>query len=139
MSSAGDDAGRAADAVARPEVEVPDELHRRLARPGPDGTMVEVLAARRGVSMRPGPTAAAGGVGDLNPVGIVVGFVVDLLASVIVEGVLQAAADGRPWKVKAYRMRKFPVQRLHSEVLPRGVEPEARMRELLDELAPPLA
>ncbi len=67
------------------------------------------------------------------------GFVIGPAASVIIEGVLQAAADGRPWKVKAYRMRKFPVQRLHSEVLPRGVEPEARTRELLDELAPPLA
>jgi hypothetical protein len=37
--------------------------------------------------------------------------------------------------VKVYRVRKFPVQRLHSEVLPRGVEPETRMRELLDEYA----
>jgi hypothetical protein len=37
--------------------------------------------------------------------------------------------------VKVYRMRKFPVQRLHPEVLQRGVEPETRMRELLDEYA----
>ena len=119
-----------------PEIEVPDEVHRMVARPGPDGTMVEVLAARRGVSMRPGTVAGAGGSGDLNPVGIVVGFVIDLVVSVVIEGVLQAAADGRPWKVKVYRMRKFPVQRLHAEVLPHGVEPEARMRALLDEYAP---
>jgi hypothetical protein len=38
--------------------------------------------------------------------------------------------------VKVYRVRKFPVQRLHSEVLPRGVEPGTRMHELLDEYVP---
>ena len=58
---AGDDAG--------PDIEVPDELHRRIARPGPDGKVIEVLAARRGVTMRPGPVGGAGGTGDLNPVG----------------------------------------------------------------------
>ncbi len=136
MSSAGDGAGQAGDG-AGPDIEVPDEVHRRIARPGPDGTMVEVLAARRGVMMRAGAVAGAGGTGDLNPVGIVVGFVVELVVAVVLEGVLQAAADGRPWKVKVYRMRKFPVQKLHAEVLPRGAEPEARMRELLDEYAPP--
>jgi hypothetical protein len=44
-----------------------------------------------------------------------------------------AAADDRPGKVRVDRMRRFPVQRLHADVLPRGVEPEFRMRELLDE------
>jgi hypothetical protein len=125
------------DDLAGPEIEVPDKLHRRVARPGPDGTMVEVLAARRGVSMRPGPVGGVGGSGDLNPVGIVIGVVIDLLVTVVTTAVVDGAAEGRPWKVKVYRMRRFPVQRLHSEVLPRGVEPEDRMRGLLDQFAPP--
>ncbi len=125
-----------ADDVTEPEIEVPDELHRRVARAGPDGRVIEVLAARRGVSMRPGPVGGAGGTGDLNPVGVVIGFVVDLVVSVVATAVVEVTADGRPWKVKVYRMRRFPVQRLHVEVLPRGVEPEARMRELLDRYAP---
>jgi hypothetical protein len=122
---------------AHPEIEVPDELHRRTARPGPDGTMVEVLAARRGVTVRPGATAVAGGSGDLNPLSIAIGFVIDLVVTVVTNAVIEVAAEGRPWKVKVYRMRKFPVQRLYSEVLPRGVEPDDRMRELLDQYAPP--
>ncbi len=121
----------------RPEVEVPDELHRRIARPGPDGRVIEVLAARRGVSMRPGPVGGAGGTGDLNPVGIVVGLIVDLVISVVATAVVDGAAAGRPWKVKAYRRHGPFNRRLHAEVLPRGVEPESRMRELLDEFAPP--
>ena len=135
MTAAASDVTGSADDDARLEIQMPDELHRRVARLGPDGTMVEVLAARRRVSMRPGAAAGAGGSGDLNPLGMLIGFVVDLVVAVVVEGVLQAAADGRPWKDKVYRMRKFPVQLLHSEVLPRGVVPEARMRELLDEFA----
>ena len=107
---------------AEVEVEVPDEQHRRIARPGPDGRTIEVLAAPRGVAMRPGAVSAAGGTGThLNP-----------LATVLVE----LAAEGRPWKVKVYRRRRFFIQRLHAEVLPRGVEPEARMLELLDVHAP---
>jgi hypothetical protein len=49
---------------------------------------------------------------------------------------VEAAATGRPWKVKAYRLGgPFP-RRIHPERLPEGVEPEERMVELLDELAP---
>ena len=136
MTSAADGVEEAADATAGSEIEVLDELHRRIARPGPDGKVIEVLAARRGVSMRPGPVGGAGGTGDLNPVGIVIGFLVDLVVSVVATAVVEGAAEGRPWKVKAYRKHGPFVRRLHREVLPSGVEPEGRMRELLDELAP---
>jgi hypothetical protein len=136
MTSAADGVESPAEDSTGPEIEVPDDVHRRIARPGPDGTMVEVLAARRGVMMRPGTVVGGGGSSDLNPLSMAVGFVVDLVVSVVIEAVLEVAADGRPWKVKVYRMRKFPVQRLHAEVLPRGVEPEVRMRELLDQYAP---
>ncbi|MFW5470510.1 hypothetical protein ACOCJ4_10725 [Knoellia sp. CPCC 206435] len=42
------------------------------------------------------------------------------------------ASDGRPWKVKVYRPRLVN-RRVHSEVLPRGQEPEARMHGLLEQ------
>ena len=136
MISASDGVEEAAGASAEPEVEVPDELHRRIARPGPDGKVIEVLAARRGVSMRPGPVGGAGGTGDLNPVGIVIGFLVDLVVSVVATAVVEGAAEGRPWKVKAYRKHGPFVRRLHREVLLSGVEPGARMRKRLDQYAP---
>ncbi len=137
MTRAADDVESPAEDSTGPEIEVPDELHRRVARPGPDGRVIEVLAARRGVSMRPGPVGGTGGTGDLNPVGIVIGFVVDLVVSVVATAVVEGAAEGRPWKAKAYRKHGPLVRRLHREVLLSGVEPEARMRELLDQYAPP--
>lgn len=119
------------------EVEVPDEQHRRIARPGPDGRTIEVLAARRGVTMRPGPVSAAGGTStDLNPLSMLMGLVIDLVVSILATVFAELAAEGRPWKVKVYRRRRFLIHRLHAEVLPRGVEPEARMLELLDVHAP---
>ncbi len=136
MTSAADGVEVPGEDDAGPEIEVPDELHRRVARPGPDGKVIEVLAARRGVTMRPGPVGGGGGTGDLNPVGIVIGFLVDLVVSIVATAVVEGAAEGRPWKVKAYRKHGPFVRRLHREVLPRGVEPEARMRELLDQYAP---
>lgn len=128
----------AEDVAAGPgEVEEPDEVRRRLARPGPDGREIEVLAARRGVTMRPGAVGGGtGGGGDLNPLGIVIGFVVELVLALVVTAVVEGAAEGRPWKVKVYRRHRMVSRRLHSEVLPRGVQPEARMHELLDEFAP---
>lgn len=119
------------------EVEVPDEQHRRVARPGPDGRTIEVLAARRGVTMRPGAVSAAGGTStDLNPLSMLMGLVIDVVVSIVATVFVELAAEGRPWKVKVYRRRRFLIQRLHAEVLPRGVEPEARMLELLDVHAP---
>lgn len=116
---------------------MPDEQHCRIARPGPDGRIIEVLAARRGVSMRPGLVSAAGGTStDLNPLSMLMGLVVDLVVSIVATVLVEGAAEGRPWKVKVYRRRRFLIHRLHSEVLPRGVEPEARMLELLDVHAP---
>jgi len=117
-------------------VEAPDALHRRVARPGPDGRVVEVLAARRGVAMRAGPLGGAGGGGDLNPVGIVLGFVVDLVVSMVATAVVEGAAQGRPWKVRTYRRYGPFVRRLHRELLPAGAEPGTRMLELLDHHAP---
>ena len=122
---------------AEVEVEVPDEQHRRIARPDPDGRTVEVLAAPRGVAMRPGAVSAAGGTGThLNPLSMLMGLVIDLVVSIVATVLVELAAEGRPWKVKVYRRRRFFIQRLHAEVLPRGVEPEARMLELLDVHAP---
>ena len=118
------------------EIEEPDELHRRIARPGADGKLIEVLSARRGVTMRRGPVGGGGGSGDLNPVGAVVGLLIDLVISLVATAVIEVAAEGRPWKVKVYRRHGPFNRRLHQEVLPRGVEPEARMRELLDQYAP---
>jgi len=117
-------------------VEAPDELHRRVARRAPDGRVVEVLAARRGVAMRAGPVGGAGGGGDLNPVGIVLGFVVDLVVSMVATAVVEGAAQGRPWKVRTYRRYGPFVRRLHRELLPAGAEPGTRMLELLDHHAP---
>ena len=48
---------------------------------------------------------------------------------------VQGAAEGRPWKVKAYRRHGPFARRLHREVLPAGVEPETRMLDLLDDVA----
>ncbi|MCE1180210.1 MAG: hypothetical protein LWW86_14455 [Micrococcales bacterium] len=65
---------------------------------------------------------------------ILAGLVVRAAAAIVVTALLETAAEGRPWKVKAYRRRGLFVVRLHSEVLPTGVEPEERMCEVLAEL-----
>lgn len=119
----------ASDGVGRPAeapVEVVDEVRRRLVGRGSDGRTVEVLAARRGTMMRPGGTVGAGSTDG------VVGTLVGLVVSVLLDAVVDVAADGRPWKVKAYRRRRLVIQRLHQEILPPGVQPEERMRQLLD-------
>ncbi len=134
-NSDGDDSqqsGRTAE--ERPVIEAPDELHRRLRWAGPDGRTIEVLAARRGVAMRPGSSAVAGGGGDLNPVGLIVDFVASLVLSVVLSAVIDGAAENRPWKIKAYRLHGPLARRIHSEVLPSGTEPEGRMHEVLAEL-----
>lgn len=121
------------------EIEGPDELHRRIARPGPDGRVVEVLAARRGVMMRPGHIIGGGGGvlhDSLNPLSILMSLLVQFVVRVVADMAIEGAARGRPWKVKAYRTDGWIIRRLSHEVLPAGVEPEARMQELLDELAP---
>ncbi len=120
------------------EIESPDDLHRRVAGPGRDGKTIEVLAARRGVTMRPGGGYAGGaGASDLNPVGIVVGFIIDLVLSIFIDAALDTAAEGRPWKIKAYRRHGPFVRRLHSEVLPHGEEPEERMLDVFHQFAGP--
>jgi len=55
-----------------------------------------------------------------------------MVATAVVEG----AAEGRPWKVRAYRRHGPFVRRLHREVLLAGDGPETRKLELLDDHAP---
>ncbi|WP_404385818.1 hypothetical protein LL946_06115 [Knoellia locipacati] len=111
--------------VPEPQVEIVDDVRRRLVGEARDGRRFEVLAARRGTTMRPGGSGGST-VGD-GIVGAVVGGIVGF----VLDAAVDVAADGRPWKVKAYRRRRFVIQRLHKEVLPRGVQPEERMREVL--------
>ena len=115
--------------------QVPDRLRRRLARVGPDGEAIEVLAARRGLMMRHDAGGSGAGGGD-SILGAIAYFVLELLVTLLLNTFLEAAATERPWKVKAYRLGgPFP-RRSHPERLPEGVEPEERMVELLDEDAP---
>lgn len=133
-----------AQAATMPEdgVEPPDALRRRMAGIGEDGRKYEVLAARRGVMMRDGVYGAGGAGGD-SIAGMLVGFVVELILTALVNAVLEGAAEDRPWKVKVYRYRGPLARRIHSEVLPRHVQdPEPRMGLLLDQhgpASPPLA
>ncbi len=76
--------------------------------------------------MRPGAGVGAGSTDGI--IGTIVGF----LASIVIDAAVDLAADGRPWKVKVYRPRLVN-RRVHSEVLPRGEDPEPRMRELLEQ------
>lgn len=113
----------------------PDPLRRRLTRKGPDGRTYEVLAARRGIMMRD-DAGGTGGAGGDTVAGAIAGFFLELLANLVFTAILHSAAEHRPWKVKVYRLRgPFP-RRIHSEVLPRGVEPDARLLELLERHAP---
>jgi hypothetical protein len=116
--------------------DAPDRLRRRIARQGPDGRMVEVLAARRGVTMRDDAAGAGGTGGGDSVLGIVLTFLMHLLTAVVLSILIDAAAEGRPWKVKAYRRHGPFARRIHSERLPAGVEPEERMAQLLDQFAP---
>jgi hypothetical protein len=86
--------------------------------------------------MRDGAGGAGGGGGDSIP-GVLIGFLAEVVVSLVLDAVLEGAAQGRPWKVKVYRLRgPFP-RRLHAEVLPPQVtDPLPRMRELLDAYAP---
>lgn len=112
-----------------------DPLRRRLTRKGPDGRTYEVLAARRGIMMRD-DAGGTGGAGGDTIAGAIAGFVLELLANLVFTAALHSAAEHRPWKVKVYRLRgPFP-RRIHSEVLPPGVEPDERMLELLERHAP---
>ena len=74
--------------------------------------------------MRQGAGVGAGSTDGI--IGTIVGFFV----AIVIEAAVDVAADGRPWKVKVYRPNLVN-RRVHSEVLPRGEEPEERMRELL--------
>ena len=121
MTGLGDDPATAAEA----EVEVVDEVRRRIVGRASDGRKVEVLAARRDTSMRPGAGVGAGSTDGI--IGTIVGF----LASIVIDAAVDLAADGRPWKVKVYRPRLVN-RRVHSEVLARGEDPEERMRQLLE-------
>ena len=113
----------------------PDPLRRRLTRKGPGGRTYEVLAARRGIMMRY-DAGGTGGAGGDTVAGAIVGFLLELLANLIFTAILRSTAEHRQWKVKVYRLRgPFP-RRIHSEVLPHGVEPEARMLEVLERHAP---
>ena len=68
--------------------------------------------------------------------GFVLAFLLQLVAAIVLSILIDTAAEGRPWKVKAYRQHgPFP-RRIHSERLPPGVEPEQRMTQLLDQFAP---
>jgi hypothetical protein len=112
-----------------------DPLRRRLTRKGADGRTYEVLAARRGIMMRYDAGGTGGGGGD-TIAGAILGFVLELLANLVFTAILRCTAEHRQWKVKVYRLRgPFP-RRIHSEVLPPGVEPEARTGELLERYAP---
>ena len=138
MASTGSDPDGPAAALAAPAGKaVPTgAVRRRVTRRGPDGRTYEVLAARRGVMMRDGAGGAGGGGGDSIP-GVLIGFLAEIVVSLVLDAVFDGAAQGRPWKVKVYRLSgPFP-RRLHAEVLPPEVtDPLPRMRELLDEYAP---
>jgi hypothetical protein len=114
-----------------PHIEVVDEVRRRLAAQGPDGRTIEVLAARRGTTMRGG-----GGTGSSVGDGIV-GAAIGALLSLVLDAIVDVAADGRPWKVRVYRRGRLLIRRLHKEVLPEGVAPEVRMTELVGEFTGP--
>ncbi|MEO7269099.1 MAG: hypothetical protein ABIW49_07825 [Knoellia sp.] len=113
------------------DIDVVYEVRRRLAAQGPDGREIEVLASRRGTTMRGG-----GGTGSSVGDGIV-GAVIGALLSLVLDAVVDVAADGRPWKVRVYRRGRLLIRRLHKEVLPAGVAPEVRMRELVGEFTGP--
>lgn len=118
-------------------VRSPDAVHRSVRATGPDGVGIEVLAARRGTPMREGFAAGdGGGPDDIHPVAILVWLAMLVVVHLLLGPVLRWLARGRPWKVAVYRDRRVLPKRLHREVLPRGVEPEARMLELLEQHAP---
>jgi hypothetical protein len=129
MTTPGPGAPQAPEPADPPAVEKVDDVRRTVSRETVDGRRIEVRAARRGVMMRGGLTGDAGG---SNPLELVVGLVVTFVADVV----LEAIAGERPWKVKVYDRSGILLRRLHREVLPAGVAPEARMVELLDEYAP---
>ena len=82
----------------------------------------------------PGGAGASGGADSI--MGFVLSFIFQLIAAIVVDIIIDMAAEGRPWKVKAYRKHRAFFRKIHSERLPPGVEPEQRMAQLLDELAP---
>ena len=129
MTPPGPGAPEAPEPADTPTVEKVDDVRRTVSRETVDRRRIEVWAARRGVMTRGGLTGDAGG---SNPLELVVGLVVTFVADVV----LEAIAGERPWKVKVYERGGIVLRRLHREVLPTGVDPEARMVELLDEYAP---
>ncbi len=118
------------------EVEVADELRRRIAGTSVEGQKYEVLAARRGIMMRDGIYGSGGAGGD-SIIGMMLGFLLEVVLSVVLNAVLEGTAENRSWKVKVYRLRGPIPRRIHAEVLPRDVvDPESRMRVLLDHYVP---
>ena len=112
-----------------------DPVRRRRVGRDADNRLVEVLAARRGVSMRTRGADVREDVALLTPatpvsVGVAVGMLVHGLG-----GGFLATADRRRWKVRAYRVGRFTSRRIHAETLPADAAVDDRVAEVLAALA----
>ncbi|MBR7744750.1 hypothetical protein KC207_15745 [Phycicoccus sp. BSK3Z-2] len=109
-----------------------DPLRRRAVGRDADNRLVEVLAARRGVSLRTRGADVREDVGMLTPASPVsVGVAVGMLVHGLGGGLLEASADRRPWKVRAYRVGRFTSRRVHAETLPADAAVDDRVAEIL--------
>lgn len=84
--------------------------------------MYRVLAAKRGLPLRP-ETSGSGG--DLT--GLVVGFLFEIVMG------LRAGGE-TVWKVGVYRKGDFLIRRVLKERLPAGEDPGQRLDELVSQI-----
>ena len=109
-----------------------DPLRRRAVGRDADNRLVEVLAARRGVSLRTRGADVREDVGMLTPASPVsVGVAVGMLVHGLGGGLLEASADRRRWKVRAYRVGRLTSRRVHAETLPSDAAVDDRVAEVL--------